>query len=389
MELIVNTSSAIQNPTIPARWCLSQEELELLKEEGAPNIHILLVVLYENGKEERFLIPWKQVMTYVEFKWPGKSILLAQVVRTEDEHLLNMQKFYLEKSHRYEYDYDIFEYGEKGKFRDLEYNDYGRMPETRCEVEVSKEFFAKQPPEWLRRWANLWFDYSAIDQCQLRRRMILALTAQPICVFLWLIGRSICAFGWIAFLFLGGLRRIKFSVLAHPWKSALGDIHHDCRRYLSGSYSWDSWFRFDGKEEKRPWYWLLIHPFLLLPIITIMEIVRRTIGFSDFLKDSASPIVAILVFVAIVFFGVWCKDEWDKRSNRKYHEKMRRKRDREAAQVNQLELLRQKEFDLVSSVVACSATPREVSLETLPPQMRTFRLRYLDLKARLCRPFAG
>ena len=53
---------------------------------------------------------------------------------------------------------------------------------------------------------------------------------------------------------------------------------------------------------------------------------------------------------------------------------------------------RETQYDRVSSFLACSNVPRlgqSATLEALPKEQQTIRLRFLDFKRQVCKPFAG
>jgi hypothetical protein len=55
----------------------------------------------------------------------------------------------------------------------------------------------------------------------------------------------------------------------------------------------------------------------------------------------------------------------------------------------ELEWLRQnQEYDDLTRLLACQTMPFEVDIDAIPAERRTIHLRFLDLKRRVCRPYA-
>ncbi|MCX6761555.1 MAG: hypothetical protein NTY33_01795 [Candidatus Moranbacteria bacterium] len=411
MKLIIDEPSIVQNPTIPVRWCLSEEEIELLpRRKGADNNFVLLITKYENGKEDRRLIPCREVMTFVTFNWPGKNSLHAQIVGAGN--VQEMKEYFLRKNNRYQYANYIF-FKEDGGLGDIPYSIYS-IRSVRYEIIVSAEFFAKKPPAWLERWVNFGYEYPAVDQCQLRRRMILAFSLKPIFIVLCLFVRFLCALGWIALLILLGVREIDFSVSIHPWRTALRDIHKNCSAYIQDRTRINLWWIWDCNQKRRSRAWILLAPFIFMSITVALETVRRYFGvtvdqYPTFLVKTSWEILSLkMVIDAFILLGVifvsslavfMGREIYEKNKPKlktlktiKQKEKQRKAKQKmlsmEAREQRQKQLM-EKEFLAAYNPISCSVAPEKASLETLPPQLKTIHLRFLDIKARLCKPFAG
>ncbi|MEJ0002140.1 MAG: hypothetical protein WDN09_03130 [bacterium] len=117
---------------------------------------------------------------FIQFNRPGKHNLIFILFSRMDN---DTKKAVLQKtSLRSTYEKDIdFSYIEVG---------YNSDQVGYCEalVEIPEHFFAIRPTSGLKRkwygWVNRWFLTDPVDQCDFRKRAILALTIQPIAWFL-------------------------------------------------------------------------------------------------------------------------------------------------------------------------------------------------------------
>src|SRR5438874_2225529 len=103
------------NPTIGLRWCLDQEDRDKLKGFEAQSLYVLIVVAYGSSrKEDRYLIPVDQFMTYVGFAYPGTHRVFARLVFASKQVLPSMRKFFLEHLNRHSYKNEVLEYHRDG-----------------------------------------------------------------------------------------------------------------------------------------------------------------------------------------------------------------------------------------------------------------------------------
>ena len=188
MKLIVS-SEEVGSPTVPLRWCITPDEVQHLKQEKMLNPHLLLVAIHGDWEVDRQLVPLSQMLTYVTFSRSGKNRLAACIV-SNSESVKELKKRYLGKDEYGHYNCNVFEDGR------LQVG----YAQTGVTVQVAKEFFAKEPAAWERFWVNLWFETRQRDQCQFRRRRMLAYSIQPPLVLLYvtakILFRFLAAFFW-------------------------------------------------------------------------------------------------------------------------------------------------------------------------------------------------
>src|SRR5688572_29329577 len=108
MLRLITDQKTPENPTIAVRWCIDPKDQAKLLELKAPNVHVLIVVAYENKAEDRQLLPLADAMTYVGFRFPGKHTVYARLVWAED--LVGMKKYLLQRSSRSSYSNNVLDW---------------------------------------------------------------------------------------------------------------------------------------------------------------------------------------------------------------------------------------------------------------------------------------
>ncbi len=230
----------ITGATIPIRWCIEKDSLNALKarmaEERVKNPYILLVIV-SRYSEERILTPFDQMMEYIQLRHPGENKIFATVVWDWDK------KGYKDLWRR-------FIKREDGRYNNTlvcagAFDPPGlSIGKTELAIDIPAELFAKKPSVWEEKWVNFFFETRAKDQCQYRRRRILAYTAQPLLILPWLLAKLGVRWATITLLLALGLwfytddtddswnpKKWKpyfhFSPLIHPWRDDYFDLFTD------------------------------------------------------------------------------------------------------------------------------------------------------------------
>ena len=165
-----------EDSVVTARWCICPDKIQELRESGAKNLHILIVIKPKGGGvEQRRVIPVEEEMAYLSFLSPGMHTVQATLVWSTGE-AKKMRKRLLKKHTRNEYAAYVLD--DEGKLRDDEafWNHYQvnahKVGHAEIDIDVPEEFFAKEPPKWLSKWVNFGHKYDPVDQCSFRRRFI-------------------------------------------------------------------------------------------------------------------------------------------------------------------------------------------------------------------------
>ncbi|MDP3785233.1 MAG: hypothetical protein Q8R12_04170 [bacterium] len=216
-------SREVQNASLPIRWCVEKAAFEALRQRGIKNPHLLLVIKPQRGgREFRHLVPLEQMVQYVSFSKPGENMVFATIVWNLDGEVGKLREYYLKRSGG---SYDTDAIGSDGQLYELR-NSLGSANLT---IEVPEEAFAKEPPEWEKKWVNYCFEEEPIDQCHYRKRKWLF--AYPIQPFLMLIFVT-CMLGVVMpirliaaiFFLVIGRWDIDFKPLIHLFSRGTEDI---------------------------------------------------------------------------------------------------------------------------------------------------------------------
>jgi hypothetical protein len=390
MKLIPAGDLTSAERVLPVRWCLGSLETEQLKERQASNIHILLLVAYEGSTlEDRQLLPIDQMIAYLNFRRPGKHTVFAKVVY--GDKLKNL----LGKTSDTQYNFRVLDW-ERNLVTDEKFLDRFQINtiegKAELEVVIPEEHFPKEPPAWLMKLANIGFDYPPIDQCSFRRRLLFSppkLFFMGIWAGLKIITRAILALIFV--LCLG--RDIDFVPILHPWHRDLDDL----------SYR-NTWFSHDRHGERRYSKGIyLLHPLLWIGILAVLATVAHFthknlwkmlatvfVAIVKFIISIAGPLVAVVLGLLVAgvvgaLLGRYAKKRNRQRLAWKNSDAFRQQEERKR---QEKERMREQAYDDLALLLACRpAITAEIS--SLPPVRRTLHLRFLNLKRKVCRPYAA
>lgn len=372
LRLVVDEKDrVVQSASIPVRWCVSKEVLDILKEKKVVNPYILICTVVDKKEMTRQLVPMEDMMTYVQFASPGENTIFARIEWGGDGKYLTLWKNYLQRSEG-KYNTDVIDW--KGEMTDYTHFTRGHFKPASVKVVVPKELFAKEPPEWEKWWVNVCFSNPPKDQCDYRKRRLIAYTVQPIWFLLLF---AIRAFVTTFVLFCGKAPSLK--PLFHLTSTDTGDIWEDG----TNSIFIRKWWRND-KEQ----------PFLfLLPLAPICWVILFSI-FWLIASDSKKPFDLTIVFGAAVvvcislaiigglvdlfsFLIYYCIKKIKKVSEKISDDLLDRNR-------RKIETIFAEKFE----PLLCDGFGLKSDITDLPPNRQTIHLRFLDLKAKVCKPFA-
>lgn len=383
LQLVANTEESAST-SIPIRWCVGRDTRAKLQEKEALNPHLLLVVTRGGYEVSRCLVPIDQIMEYVDFQRPGTHKIFAAVVWNSrgDTRVLEKRIFGGKVTDN---DGNVREFDEKRvldrdgelELRDTYYYASGNnlaicsLDETASiKVNVAEEFFASPPSKFEKFWVNFWFERKANNQCQFRRRRMLAYSIQPFVVLLYMLGKTIVR-GVIALsLLLCGFRGVNLHPLIHPWAMDNNDIWWHMGRSVFTATK-------DGKSRKF--------------IVVVCEISNAT-------KDHGSKIMTAVVLIGLAAIAikfcfrypltvaviativgvVWLTGRLVTMKARKL----------EALPENERKQILLERENARYQGIACNG-PMVASLSALPEERRTIYLRYKDIRAKLCKQFAA
>lgn len=372
----------VTSGSVPVSWCVDVETIKYLADNKIVDPQVVIVVApdmenYSSRKEVRRVVPLQDLMAYVEFRVPGKNKIWAFLSKREGKEA---RERYLYKSGG-DYGTDIlkgdgsewsyiFEYDEKtGTHQPA----FAATPLT---VSVPKACFAREPSLWEKSWVNHFFKSKCEDQCDFRRRRMFAYLLQP---FLML-GQIVLRALFLLVALLIGAKNMSASPLFHPMRMSFSDAFEVM---TGGSY----FIRNLPEDDKttppdsargivsyfvRKLCLLPFMPIVLIPIVTLLLVHKvQLVGVI------AIAIVFALIFLGLVLFvvGGGAKNLW------KFFCKMWQG----APDEEELWYMDQEEIGLLT----CNANTKPLSFKTLPARKQTLRLRFLNLKSKVCRPFSA
>jgi hypothetical protein len=359
--LLVDTTDA-QSATIPVRWCLKKNGVTRLKEAGIAYPYVLLICRNTaSGHEQRWLKKLDEMLTYVAFHGPGENTLHAILVGSSEENGKDAEKKYLAIEGG-KYTYRFFN-PEGEPIRKKFLRELASSSET---ITVDAQFFAPALPSWLNWWVNLWFETKPKDQCQVRRRAILAFTLQAALIAIFLSARMACAIIIMLWTLLMGRWPAHFwQTIFHPWRG----------NTVTGVYKDSADWPIFG------WNMLLN---IFRPAIPIFGYIIARFSIWSWHYEEARDVYAFFgyatgVVIACVIIMVVCSLYFEKL---KIHLK-------EVHRLRKLKMaiLRRRQLGEDIEPLLCMNLPMG-SVTDIPASKKTIGLRFAGFKALVCKPFA-
>ncbi len=368
LELRVNSRTPNAS-TIEVGWCVLPGALKHLEEKRAANPHVLLVVKPEKGREQRFLVPLAQGMTYVAFRSPGLNVLQATIVWSVDGYK-KLHKHLLRSDDKFRT--DVLS-NEGVLLDDLDNPSFGY---SCLGVRVDSRFFAKEPPAWLKAWVTFLWDTPLVDQCDFKKRSWFAWLVQPILLALYypikFVFFFITAIWWWAFL---GKPGVDFGPVFRIVRSEYNDIYIHAKHEKS---VWNTW----------NWQFSPISLAIasLVPLLGLLpregKVYKPLFVFihspGEFVIYLGAWVLGLYLGCALGLLIVTLVGTLIPALSRKFEEAERQRALKETESLEQE----------LGFLVCDGGIPAPVSLGSLPPGRRTIRLRFEGLKARVCKPFA-
>ena len=399
-ELYLFTDESVSSDSvIPIRWCVSKSVFEGIRIGEITNPYILLVIAHKDTTENRYveterkLIPLDKMMDYVSFERPGSYRIFADIVWHLEGEIEQLKEivFNTPKFLDYRGDYFSFERCYCVDIRKVEGTNQAKI-----EVDIAKEFFAKDPPKWMAKWVNLFFDGKMPNnQCEFRRRYFFAFSFQPILVLSWAILISLFRGLAVLSLVLCGIRKIKFQPIVRPFKYKTN--------YIWQQKAGSIFFISEQGQRRSP----LLMPFTpIFPAICLL--IMCSLKYSTSYEISIWAILAsiLLIFIATLlviavieicaFVFNWFDEKYLSKFFDLFAERRRSKNlkrdlsvvERQEEKLRAGQLAKEREIQAKYSALVCPGSPLDANINALPGANRTFYLRYREIKSKVCKPFA-
>ena len=372
--------------TLGIRWCFDRKLYLELQKQKALNPYLLITVSREFPYRQevcgaRRLIPLKEAMAFLAFYHPGLHRIWATIVWESNGDVKRLKRLFLAKNG---IDYCQMLLGSSGKlYAGPFFSDCNAVVRTLgkgiLDVDIDERFFAKEPPQWLWRWANFWFETKPRDECQFRKRCILAFTLQPPIILVGVIFKMLLGLFLAVFLkvFIG-IRGINFSPVIHPCNSFFDDIWPPDQK--------SSVFLSNKKGDARPWFLFPLMPIVPAAVLGILAL------FNSWMRLPFWRLVAIdaavIGAISFLFFVCWLV----KLSLQKMWPGLNAWLDEECQKAEKEKSQRLAEnitkvYERNLQPLVCRGQPLKPDIKALPPNRVSVRLRFDDLKRKVCRPF--
>jgi hypothetical protein len=386
------------DPVTPIRWCLTPDLISELKKRDFTHPHILLSV--HNGTKETFrtCVPLEQAMEYVEFNTAGQNTINAVILGTKNPKELRY-KIELHGGERMRlYDWN----GDFDPENTLDFWNLGaRILDNSVGslgVNVEANFFAHEPAEWEKRWVNFWFETEARDQCQFRRRRMVAYSIQPGMVVVWLILTTLVRSIYAAVTLLLGIRGVNLRVILHPFDHKIDDVWQDPQhltRFKEGYWSkYNNYFVTDDKGRKRPFGFWQLRPLNFVTLGLVLAGLYYLPPTPAFLLWMVCKGV-VFAGIPIVLFVVLASYLWVlavgkiRKVSETFPTMLGNLRARTEKRVEDLKAeIKNDEwirYEPLLVDVTCGMVPMRVDVRSL--SRPTVSLRFKAIKARVCRPY--
>lgn len=377
-EMKIDASGAI-----PITWCLSKKAVEWL--QGSPKAWVMFVstATSPSGRnaEWRGYAPISDMMAYITFLRPGTNKIIARITKDKDAVKLWMSRVDGRWS-REVVDYPTHDVDSKEEVEKWNYTlvrsqwgwcdnkDYpSSAPFGSIQLDIPKDCFAPEPPEWEKTWVNFFWDNKAVDQCEYRKRRMLAYPWQVAPFLLvWCLRFLIAALPLTM-----GCYNANWKPVYFPINHSTFDIwdHHRGRNF----FYIKSWGEPRWGLLIPLWIWAIAISLsfgnIIIPMI-LVSIVGAALGFALLI-----PILG-WIFSRKVFGGVLIRlvDKLDKIIDKWWQGRVEKGISQQA-----------EELQLMLCEGEAHLAPIK-SIRDLPPRKRTIKLAFHGLKSQVCRPYS-
>ncbi len=352
----------VSGGNISVGWCVPPSLLKLLSDSRTKDPQVVICVApaenYHPKKEYRKVVPLKDLLAYVEFRASGENNIWAFVTSRSAKGAKNC---YLSRTEG-AYDTDILSHdGSEWSWGQKNVHDGSEFSQALpVSVLVPSGCFAPEPSELEKTWVNWLFRDKCVDQCAFRRRRLFAYTAQLVIFSAMMVLYSLITLGALLF----GARNFSWKI-AKPLNHSPSNM---MEMFEMGTIFMPRYVSANTLSEKINKYWKL--PFMPAMMLAIF-------GFVYLLGKAGILTLFPFVFVgiAMIALGAYLLVE----------KIIKPAIDRQADEALELWYLKEEE----AALMMCAPGKRLTKLSDLPKEKRTLKLRFLDLKSKVCRPFSA
>jgi hypothetical protein len=371
MFQLLTKSQEAGSATIPITWCVDEKLLERLTKEKIKNPHVLLVVKnITSGHESRHLVALEKGAEYIQFYGPGKNLVFAMLVwDSEKARKENLEARFL-NTDRGRFQTSVLNKREKGYELNSTLDDtmvFNTIDDcAELTVNVFKELFATPRNDWHYKWVNFWFEKAPRDECDFRKRILFSYSLKPVLAFFYAFIKILSGFIFGSFLFGIGSKTVNWEAVFSPFDSKFDEI----------------WDRVDMDYEDRRWGWniwlWIFKPVFFLFIFGIVFFTGNVEGQNEaerFLSVGDAALITLFIMIGMWLVLLICSGIaegviwFTRRGDQKAKEQMK-------VIPN---------YDEELEFLLCTQTPKDGAITG---KRKSFHLRFWDVKAKVCKPFA-
>jgi hypothetical protein len=238
MDLVIGKKDgSIDNASIPVRWCLTKPLLDAINESDYINPQVLIQVEYLSnyvkGAEpyvahtDRHLFSLDQFIAYIPLSRAGAVNVSAFLVGITEGETKCYARALLDRRDSYDYRLDnldtrLYVSGwSRSLDRDVQIDFIAKALDYK--LQIPAEVFGKKPPAWIMNLINRYGNGKLVDQCALRRQMMLFPLKAPF-ILVEAVLRFTSMVIWYLMLAFAGFKDIPASMMVHPLTYWAGDF---------------------------------------------------------------------------------------------------------------------------------------------------------------------
>ena len=273
-------NTQLPSPVAAVRWCVDKADLDYLKEKRITDPFLALISTKPREKDsdgkvvytviDHKIVPLDQAMEYLEFRSSGELRVFGQLVwcKYYGKQRLNQNRLdeLIVEWRSCSIDSAIESWASSGKYTS------DRLESGYADITVPEGYFAKEPSELEKWWVSFWYESKPKNQCQFRKRRMLAYTVQPFVVIPYALIRSVLFLGQILIFMLLGARKIEYGAMFHPFSYRLGE-------WEVVPDEWTPVFTKDASGKERNPFLFILTPLVQIILFVVSLLVWKFVLF--------------------------------------------------------------------------------------------------------------
>lgn len=429
MKLLIDNSW--KHGQVPVSWCLDREDRskikKIIEEQAKLGIdvtpHVVIDVIPDGKTDTRIrqIAKLTQQKAFITFNVAGKNKVFAAIVFAKNGLSEENMRAGLRVKHGRGYYQTVFHAIDDDFGDDLGPNydalskinsgNIGLLSWSYRTVDVPEQWFAKEPPKWLKKYATMYWSSENKDECNMRKKIIFAFTIQTFIIipFLSIIG---IAYGFVLFTiaffltFIMGFRDTDWQMVwqqlkkpYYPVQDIALELFQSCRSYTyvpkddkrkdgkwdlrsSDRFQYQSYFAADSEGYLRPWYIQILRPWLVILSLLIGSLVLEKISLT-----SSSWLVYLPLAVIVGGIALYCFLWFLSLMSLLFGKLKDRKQKKEELEIDVLQYEKRLLQSKIDNLLLCDDAISDENLPDIPEEERTVYLRFLEFKGKVCKSY--